>query len=58
MKGAVSVQASPENQEEVIMKVFRMLVAVSMMILLAATIGAAGDFDWIRDFNLRAEADP
>ncbi|OHE16886.1 MAG: hypothetical protein A2X96_02540 [Syntrophobacterales bacterium GWC2_56_13] len=40
------------------MKVFRMLVAVSMMILLAATIGAAGDFDWIRDFNIRAEADP
>jgi len=52
------VQASPENQEEVIMKVFRMLVAVSMMILLAATIAAAGDFDWIKDFNIRAKADP
>jgi len=40
------------------MKVFRILVAVSMMILLAATIAAAGDFDWIKDFNIRAEADP
>ena len=40
------------------MKVFRMLVAVSMMILLASTIAAAGDFDWIKDFNIRAEADP
>ena len=40
------------------MKVFRMLVAVSMMILLAATIAAAGDFDWIKDFNIRAKADP
>ena len=40
------------------MKVFRMLVAVSMMILLAATIATAGDFDWIKDFNIRAEADP
>ena len=25
------------------------------MILLAATITSAGDFDWIKDFNIRAE---
>jgi hypothetical protein len=27
----------------------------SLMILLAATITSAGDFDWIKDFNIRAE---
>jgi hypothetical protein len=28
------------------------------MILLAATIAAAGDFDWIKDFNILAEKSP
>jgi len=37
-----------------------MLIMFSVMCLLvsAATAVAAGDFDWTRDFNIRAEADP
>jgi len=37
-----------------------MLFTVSVVFLLvsSATVAAAGDFDWIQDFNIRAEADP
>jgi len=36
-------------------------ITLSLLVLLAivlpATVAAAGDFDWIKDFNIRAEAD-
>ena len=35
-----------------------MLFVVSMALLLVSSTAAAGDFDWIRDFNIQAEADP
>ncbi len=40
------------------MKLFKIFFVVSMMLLLVSSITAAGDFDWIRDFNINAEADP
>ena len=40
------------------MKVFKMLFVVSMALLLVSSAAVAGDFDWIRDFNIKAEADP
>jgi hypothetical protein len=40
------------------MKLQKKLFVVSMAFLLAASAAVAGDFDWMRDFNIRAEADP
>jgi len=43
------------------MKLQKMLLMVSVVFLLvssSAVVVAAGDFDWTRDFNIRAEADP
>ena len=40
------------------MKLFKMFFVVSMTFLLTSPIATAGDFDWIRDFNIKAEADP
>ena len=39
------------------MKLLKMLFLVSMSILLVSSAAVAGDFDWIRDFNIKAEAD-
>jgi hypothetical protein len=35
-----------------------MLFVVSMALLLVSSAAVAGDFDWVRDFNIKAEADP
>lgn len=42
------------------MKLQKMLLMVSVVFLLvsSAVVVTAGDFDWTRDFNIRAEADP
>lgn len=42
------------------MKLKQILLVVSTVLLLisSAAVAAAGDFDWTRDFNIRAEADP
>jgi hypothetical protein len=42
------------------MKIQKVLLVVSIMLLLvsSAAIAAAGDFDWLKDLNIRAEADP
>ncbi len=34
------------------------MVAVIFLLIVSAGLLEAGDFDWIRDFNVRAEADP
>jgi hypothetical protein len=39
------------------MKIVRGLFLVCMLVLLVSTIAAASDFDWVQDFNIRAEAD-
>ena len=42
------------------MKLQKMLLMVSVVFLLvsSAAVATAGDFDWMKDFNIRAEADP
>ena len=40
------------------MKLQKMLFVASMALLLVSSAAIAGDFDWARDFNIRAEADP
>ena len=40
------------------MKLQKMLFVLSMLMFLVSSTALAGDFDWIRDFNIRAEADP
>jgi len=40
------------------MKVFKMLFAVSMTLLMVSSAALAGDFAWVRDFNIQAETDP
>ena len=39
------------------MKLLKMLFVFSMSILLVSSAAAADDFDWIRGFNIKAEAD-
>ena len=40
------------------MKVLKMLFAVSMTLLFVSSAAVAGDFDWIRNFNIKAETNP
>ncbi len=40
------------------MKQLKILFVVSMALLLVSLAAVAGDFDWIRDFNIKAEANP
>ena len=40
------------------MKVLKMLFVISIAFLLASSAAVAGDFDWTKDFNIKAEADP
>jgi len=45
-------------KKEIILKLQRILQMSLMALLLLSSICHAGDFDWMRDFNVRAEADP
>ena len=40
------------------MKSFRIILATMAILLLVPAVSEAGDFDWVRDFNLQAQADP
>jgi hypothetical protein len=40
------------------MKLLKMLIVVSMALLIVSSEAVAGDFDWVKDFNIKAEADP
>jgi hypothetical protein len=40
------------------MKLIKMFLVVLMMILIFSSITEAGDFDWVPEFNIKAEADP
>ena len=43
--------------KENIMKLLKMLFVVLVALLFVSSAAEAGDFDWIRDFNIKAEAD-
>jgi hypothetical protein len=38
-------------------KVF-LMASIAFLVISSATITAAGDFDWVENFNIRADADP
>ncbi len=40
------------------MKVRRILFMIFMIMLLVSSAALAGDFDWLQNLNIRAEADP
>lgn len=40
------------------MKVSKLLASLLTTLLLASSVAAAGDFEWLRDMNIQAEADP
>ena len=40
------------------MKLVKILFVILMELLLVSSVASAGDFDWIRDFSIQAEADP
>lgn len=40
------------------MKLTRMLLLIPALLLALSSAAVAADFDWVRDFNVRAEADP
>jgi len=40
------------------MKSFRIIFATMAILLLVPAVSEAGDFDWVRDFNLQAQGDP
>ncbi len=40
------------------MKPFKMLVLILMAFLVATQTVVAGDYDWVRNFNMQAQADP
>lgn len=40
------------------MKLLKILFFVSMAFLIISPLYAGGDFDWVKDFNIKAEADP
>jgi hypothetical protein len=44
--------------KEVILKPLKILLMSFTAILLLSSIGSAGDFDWMKDFNIQAEVDP
>jgi len=39
-------------------KLVKMFLVVLMMLLFVSSMAEAGDFDWVQDFNIKAEADP
>jgi hypothetical protein len=40
------------------LKPLKILLMSLIVLLLISSIGSAGDYDWVRDFNIQAEADP
>ncbi len=39
------------------MKIFKMLIPVAMAFLVCSSIAVAGDFDWLKNLNISAQAD-
>jgi hypothetical protein len=39
------------------MKILKMILGISIVFFLVSSVAVAGDFDWIRDFNITAVAD-
>jgi hypothetical protein len=42
---------------EVVMRLFKIVLGVLVVLLIYASGSVAGDFDWMKDFSIKAEAD-
>ncbi|ABC76932.1 hypothetical exported protein [Syntrophus aciditrophicus SB] len=40
------------------MKLCRIMLVAAVLFFLSSSISVAGDFDWMHDFNIQAQADP
>lgn len=40
------------------MRSFRSVLVSALMVLCISSLAAAGDFEWLKDLNIRAQADP
>ena len=40
------------------MKLFKILFIYTMVLFAFSSAAVAGDFDWVKDLNIRAQADP
>lgn len=49
---------SKQIQKENVMKTIKVFFVASMALFVFSSAVVAGDFDWIRGFNIQAEADP
>jgi hypothetical protein len=45
------------SAKEELMKLFKILIAFSIVFMMVASVSIAGDFDWMKDFSIKAEAD-
>ena len=48
----------PADEKEDNLNPLKVLLMSIMALLLISSVGYAGDYGWMRDFNIRAEADP
>ncbi|MBW1865109.1 MAG: hypothetical protein JRI64_05625, partial [Deltaproteobacteria bacterium] len=39
------------------MKLFKILIAFLIVFMMVTSVSIAGDFDWMKDFSIKAEAD-
>ena len=46
------------NKREDLMKLFKILLVSTLTLFVISSAAMAGDFDWMRDFNLQAQVDP
>jgi hypothetical protein len=56
--GDIPNSLSKQIQKENLMKLIKMLFVVLMVLFLGSPNTEAGDFDWIQDFNIKADIDP
>jgi hypothetical protein len=45
------------SAKEELMKLFKILIAFSIVFMMVTSVSIAGDFDWMKDFSIKAEAD-
>jgi hypothetical protein len=45
------------SAKEELMKLFKILIAFLIVFMMVTSVSIAGDFDWMKDFSIKAEAD-
>jgi hypothetical protein len=58
--GTFSLRAKNNNNisvKEELMKLFKILIGFLIVFMMVTSVSIAGDFDWMKDFSIKAEAD-